>query len=170
MSDLNTTPPRPVAAKPDTLTPKFMMAVIAGVVVCGIYFGRPVLLPLALAVLTSFALAPLVTVFKKLRLGNVGSVTISLFLAVMIVSSLGLFMGSQLAKLAADLPHYQTNLAVKIHSVVGTATHNDTISRLNKTVENLAEQITGGAKSDDNDGQTNAVKPIPVVVTRESLA
>jgi predicted PurR-regulated permease PerM len=170
MSDLNTTPPRPVAAKPDTLTPKFMMAVIAGVVVCGIYFGRPVLLPLALAVLTSFALAPLVTLFKKLRLGNVGSVVISLFLAVVVVSSLGLFMGSQLAKLAADLPHYQTNLTQKIHSVMGTATRNDTISRLNKTIDSLAEQITGGGKVEDEEAQPNSVKPIPVVVTRSSVA
>jgi len=40
--------PRP-AAKPDTLTPKFMAAVIAGVVVSALYFGRPVLMPLALA-------------------------------------------------------------------------------------------------------------------------
>ena len=81
-----------------------MAAVIAGVVVSGIYFGRPVLMPLALAVLTSFALAPLVALLKRLRLGNVGAVVISLVLAVVVVSSLGLFMGSQLAKLAADLP------------------------------------------------------------------
>ncbi len=170
MSDINATPPRPVAAKPDTLTPKFMMAVTAGVVVSGIYFGRPVLMPLALAVLTSFALAPLVTLFKKLRLGNVGAVAISLILAVVVVSSLGLFMGSQLAKLAADLPHYQTNLAQKIHSVVGTATRNDTISRLNKTVDNLAEQITGDNKVEEDESQPNAIKPIPVVLARTSVA
>ena len=170
MSEIHATPPRPVAAKPDTLTPKFMMAVIAGVVVSGIYFGRPVLMPLALAVLTSFALAPLVTLFKKLRLGNVGAVVISLFLAVVVVSSLGLFMGSQLAKLAADLPHYQTNLARKIHSVVGSATQNDTISRLNKTIDNLAEQITGGNKVEEDQSQPNAIKPIPVVVARTSVA
>ena len=170
MTDLNVTPPRPVAAKPDTLTPRFMMAVIAGVVVTGIYFGRPVLMPLALAVLTSFALAPLVGLFKKLRLGNVGSVGVSLFLAVVVVSSLGLFMGSQLAKLAADLPHYQTNLTQKIHSVLGPATHNDTISRLNKTVENLAEQITGGSRVEEDQTQPNAIKPIPVVVARTSVA
>jgi len=44
MSDL----PRPVAAKPDTLTPKFMVAMITAVVVAGLYLGRPVLMPLAL--------------------------------------------------------------------------------------------------------------------------
>ena len=67
-------PPRPVAAKPDTLTPKFMAVVIAAVVVTGLYFGRPVLLPLALAVLISFALAPLVGLLKRLHLGDRKSV------------------------------------------------------------------------------------------------
>src|SRR6185295_1603318 len=78
--------PRPVAAKPDTLTPKFMAAVIAGVVVSGLYFGRPVLLPLALSVLISFALAPLVSLLKRLNLGNVVPVLISVTLAVVILS------------------------------------------------------------------------------------
>ena len=165
-------PPRPVAAKPDTLTPKFMATVIAGVVVAGLYFGRPVLLPLALAILISFALAPLVSLLKNFRLGNVAPVLISLLLAVVVMSSLAGFMGSQLAKLAADLPHYQTNLAQKIHSVVGSAVHNDTIIRLNRTVESLAEQITGGSKAEQEAASTesNQVKPIPVVITRPSLA
>ncbi|HEY2007544.1 MAG TPA: AI-2E family transporter [Rhizomicrobium sp.] len=170
MSELNASSPRPAAAKPDPLTPKFMAAVIAGVVVSGIYFGRPVLMPLALAVLTSFALAPMVALLKRIKLGNVGSVAISLVVAVVIVSSLALFMGSQVAKLAADLPRYQTNLAQKIHSVVGTAARNGTISRLNKTVDDLAEQITGGARGEDNEAPPNSIKPIPVVVTRTSLA
>ena len=125
--------PRPVAAKPDTLTPKFMAAVIAGVVVSGLYFGRPVLLPLALAVLMSFALAPLVGLLKRLRLGNIVPVLFSLLLAVVVISSLAAFMGSQLAKLAADLPQYQTNLGQKIHSVVGSAVNNHTVTGLNRT-------------------------------------
>ena len=73
MSDLNAAPPRPVAAKPDTLTPKFMTAVIAGVVVSGIYFGRPVLMPLALAVLMSFALAPLVALLQQTQAGHMSA-------------------------------------------------------------------------------------------------
>src|ERR1700744_174445 len=105
MSDINANQPRPVAAKPDTLTPKFMAAVIAGVVVAGIYFGRPVLMPLALAVLLSFALSPLVSLLRRARLGSVAPVLISLLLAVVVFSALGMFMGSQLAKLVADLPH-----------------------------------------------------------------
>ena len=167
--DLKTPPPR--AAVVDTLTPKFMAAVIAAVVVGGIYFGRPVLMPLALAVLMSFALAPLVSLLKRLRLGNVPAVLVSLVLAIVILSSLGTFMGSQLAKLAADLPRYQTNLAHKIQSVVGSAIHNDTINRLNRTLENLGQQITSGAKPDMPDVVENdPIKPIPVVIRRTSVA
>jgi predicted PurR-regulated permease PerM len=163
--------PRPVAAKPDTLTPKFMAAVIAGVVVAGLYFGRPVLLPLALAVLISFALAPLVSQLKHFRLGNVAPVLISLVLAVVVMSSLAGFMGSQLARLAADLPRYQTNLGQKIHSVVGTAVNNNTVTGLNRTIENLAEQITGANKADEAATTApNQIKPIPVVIQRTSLA
>src|SRR5262249_18348379 len=125
-------PPRAVAAKPDTLTPKFMTAVIATMVVAGLYFGRPVLLPLALAILISFALAPLVSLFKRFGLGNVAPVLISLLFAVVVMVSLAGFMGSQLASLAAELPRYQTNLGQKIQSIVGPAFHNDTVTRLNR--------------------------------------
>ena len=167
MSDL----PRPVAAKPDTLTPKFMVAVITAVVVAGLYLGRPVLMPLALSVLISFALVPLVSLLKRLRLGNVVPVLVSLILAVVILSSLAAFMGSQLANLAADLPRYQTNLGHKIQSVVGSAIHNDTINRLNSTVNNLAEQVTGGSRPEETGPATpNQIKPIPVEIQRTSLA
>ena len=161
--------PRPVAAKPDTLTPKFMAAVIAGVVVTGLYFGRPVLMPLALAVLISFALAPLVSLLKRLHLGNVVPVLISLLFAVVVISSLAGFMGSQLARLAADLPRYQSNLGQKIHSVVGGAVNNNTISGLSRTLENLAEQVTGD-KAAETVAAPNQIKPIPVVIQRTSLA
>jgi predicted PurR-regulated permease PerM len=147
-----------------------MTTVITGVVVAGLYFGRPVLLPLALAVLMSFALAPLVGLLKRLKLGNVVPVLISVLLAVVVMSSLGAFMGSQLASLAADLPRYQTNLAHKIQSVVGSAVHNDTFTQFNRTIENLADQVTTGNKADDiANTAPNQIKPVPVVIQRATL-
>src|ERR1700759_3548539 len=110
---------------PDSLSQKFMTAVIFAVVVSGLYFGRPVLLPLALAVLMSFALAPLVGLLRRLRLGDVGPVLICVLLAGVVMSSLAPFMAAQLASRPADLPRYQTNLSHKVQSVVGTAIHNN---------------------------------------------
>jgi predicted PurR-regulated permease PerM len=161
---------RTVGSPPDFLTRKFMMAVIAAVVVSGIYFGRPVLMPLALAVLMSFALAPLVGLLKRWHLGHVAPVLISVLLAVVVLTSLGGFVGSQLAKLASQLPGYQTNLSNKIQSVVGSAANSNTIVRLNRTVDNLAEQITGGTRAEEAATPPNTVKPIPVVIRRTSVA
>ncbi|HEU0162331.1 MAG TPA: AI-2E family transporter [Rhizomicrobium sp.] len=165
MSDLK--PTRPVlGAAPDTLTPKFMMAVIAAVVVSGIYFGKPVLMPLALAVLMSFALAPLVALLKRWGLGHVAPVLISLTLAIVILSSLAGFMGSQLAKLAVELPRYQTNLSQKITSVVGSVGQNGTISALNRTLDNVVEQVAGERVEEMKASRADTVKPVPVVIRR----
>lgn len=147
-----------------------MLVVTAAVVVSGIYFGRPVLMPLALAVLMSFALAPLVGLLKRWHLGNVVPVLISVLLAIVVLTSLGGFMGAQLAKLAAELPGYQTNLSNKIESVVGGAMNNNTVMRLNRTVENLAEQITGGRKAEEAAAANDPIKPVPVIIRRTSVA
>src|ERR1700744_4253783 len=155
----------------DPLTPKFMTAVIAAVVVCGLYFGRPVLMPLALAVLMSFAIAPLVALLRHLRLGHVPAVLLSLALALVILSAIGAFVGAQFAGLASDLPRYQTNIGHKIQSIRGS-TGNGTIARLNKTIEALADQITG-AKEQQNQPTTGAPqeeKPVPVEIRRQSVA
>jgi predicted PurR-regulated permease PerM len=172
MAELKPSPHRAAAASTDSLTPKFMTAVIAAVVVAGIYFGRPVLMPLALAVLMAFALAPLVSLLKRWHLGHVAPVLISVLLAVVLLTAVGGFMGSQLAKLASELPRYQTNLAHKIQSVVGGAVNNGTIVRLNRTVESLAEQITGGNRAEEASATmaTDQVKPIPVIIRRTSVA
>jgi predicted PurR-regulated permease PerM len=171
MADLKA-PHRAPAIGGHHMTSKFQAAVIAVIVVAGLYFGQPVLMPLALAVLLSFALAPLVAVLRRLRLGNVAPVLLSILFAIIIFSAVGTFVGSQLAGLAAELPHYQSNLTHKIQSVVGSATHNDTINRLNQTLHNLGDQITGGQKEDTPQGQTQIteLKPVPVEIRRSSLA
>src|SRR5579863_9290356 len=106
---------------PNSLTNKFMTAMIGAVVVAGIYFGRPVLMPLALAVLLSFALAPLVAALRHIRLGHVPSVLLSLAVALVLIAGVGIFVGSNVAGLARDLPSYQNNISRKIVSLRGTA-------------------------------------------------
>ena len=155
----------------DTLTPKFMTTVIAVAVVAGLYFGRPVLMPLALAVLMSFAIAPLVELLRHLRLGHVPAVLLSLAMALVILSAVGAFVGSQFAGLAADLPRYQSNIGNKIQSIRGTAGRG-TLARLNQTIENLADQISG-EHDQQNQPATNLPpeeKPVPVEIRRQSLA
>ena len=166
MADLKP-PQRGPAVTADVLTPPFMTAVIAAIVVAAIYLARPILMPLALAILMSFALAPLVGLLKRFRLGNVAPVLISLAFAIVILSSLGMFMGSQLARLAAELPHYQTNLSHKIQSVVGSAMHNGTIERLNRTVESLARQLSEPCPECSGRGSIKTTETVTYEIFRE---
>jgi predicted PurR-regulated permease PerM len=156
---------------PDSLTTKFMTTVIFTVVVAIIYFGRPVLMPLALAVLLSFALAPLVAVLRHIRLDHVPSVLLSLVVALVLIAGLGTFVGSQLAGLAHDLPSYQNNISRKIVTLRGTA-DGGTLSRLNRTIEALGEQISGGRDLPATVPATGTTEdtPVPVVIQRESVA
>ena len=156
----------------DTLTPKFMTTLITAVVVAGLYFGRPVLMPLALAVLLSFALGPLVALLRKIHLGHLPSVLLSLLVTLVLISGIGIFVAAQFTGLVRDLPSYQNNIVRKIESIRGTALSNGTLSRFNHTVEVLADQLTG-ARSPNAPANTGAPaeeKPVPVEVRQTSAA
>ena len=162
-------PPPPLNPAPSGLTAKFMMAVIAAIMVTGLYMGRPVLMPLALAVLMSFALAPLVGILRHIRIGQLPAVLLSLVTVLVLVTGLGIFVGSQISGLAADLPSYQNNLAAKIKLVQG-ATGRGVFARLNQTVQQLADQIAGEREQRVTVTAQQAEKPIPVVIRRTSIS
>jgi predicted PurR-regulated permease PerM len=155
----------------DSLSNKFMTTVIFAVVVAGLYVGRPVLMPLALAVLLSFALAPLVGMLRTARLGHVPSVLLSLVVALVLIAAIGTFVGSQFAGLAGDLPSYQNNISRKILSIRGTAS-GGTFSRLNRTIEVIGEQINGNSSHATTvaGGVVTEDTPVPVIVQRETVA
>jgi predicted PurR-regulated permease PerM len=170
MSDLKL-PPRTTPDPVTGLARRFMTGMIAAVVVAGLYFGQPVLMPLALAVLASFALSPVLALLRRLRLGHIPAVLVTMVFAVVILVSVGVFMGTQFARLAAQLPSYQTNLSAKIQSVVGGAVNNGTLSRLRQSANDIAQQVSGDRPRPPPLDAANApMEPVPVVVERQSLA
>ena len=87
---------------------------IAGV----LYFAKPVLLPLAFAVLFSFLLAPLVNRVQRLRLGRVPAVIV-VGTTVLGLGSFTYLLGEQLYEVAYDLPDYKANIVRKLHALQG---------------------------------------------------
>lgn len=75
---------------------RFMIGlVIAALVVAGLYFGRTLLVPLALAFLLSFVLEPLVAQLKRMGLPRLPSV-IAVVMAMLMVLGVGaLFVGNE---------------------------------------------------------------------------
>jgi predicted PurR-regulated permease PerM len=90
---------------------------VAVVVVAGLYLGRSVLIPLTLAVLLSFLLAPLVNLLRRGHLGRVPSVLLAMLLALTVILALGGLIGTQVAGLADDVPRYVSTIQQKVDAV-----------------------------------------------------
>lgn len=91
---------------------------IIAALACGfLYFGREVLVPVALAVLFTFLLTPAVKGLQKRRFPKVLAITTVVAVVMMTVGSLGYLVSKQVTALAVDLPTYETNLRAKIKSV-----------------------------------------------------
>src|SRR3954452_5505497 len=92
---------------------------VAVVVVAGLYLGRTVLIPITLAVLLSFLLAPIVNLLRRIYLGRVLSVLVAVILAISIILALGGLIGAQIAQLAQEVPKYATTVRTKIDTIQG---------------------------------------------------
>src|ERR1700693_945871 len=98
-------------------------------------------MPLAVAVLLAFALAPLVVQLRHWGIGRVSSVLLSGMLAIAIMLGVGAFVGTQMVQLADELPTYQSNLAQKIQSMRGATIEDSGLARLSATFKSLRDQL-----------------------------
>ncbi len=103
---------------PSTPTIHTLASVITGVaVVCALYFGRAVLIPITLSVLLSFLLAPLVNTLRRVRLPEFLSILIAVLATVLALAGVSALIGAQIVQLAADLPQYQEEIEQKVQTV-----------------------------------------------------
>jgi predicted PurR-regulated permease PerM len=95
---------------------------IAALVIVGLYGGRDLLIPLALAGLLSFILFPLVRRLIYWRVPQGLAVTLVVTVLIAIVLGGITFAGHQVAQLLEELPQHETNLREKarhVHSLLG---------------------------------------------------
>jgi predicted PurR-regulated permease PerM len=146
-------------------------AVVAAVVVGLIYFGRPLLVPLALSILLAFALAPVVEFLRRLKIGRIAGVIATVSLTILLISGTAAFIGTQIAWLAAGMPQYQHNIVTKIQAVEGSAANNGLVKSIMGSLANLSEQIEHVPQRDNANLQTQskttaqtAATAVPVIV------
>src|ERR1700722_8701539 len=120
MSDLPTPLNRPAFHITPAETPSLrslLTIAVSVVVVAGLYFGRSVLIPITLAMLLSFLLAPLVNLLRRMHLGRVPSVLLAVLLALTVILALGGLIGTQVAGLAEDVPRYASTIQQKVDTL-----------------------------------------------------
>lgn len=142
----------------------FRLTVVGAIVVAALYFGRGVFVPLALAILLSFALAPLALLLRRWRFGRIGSVLVAVLLAVLLISGIGAVIGSQFVYLAEDLPRYQYNIVEKIKLLRGSATGAGVVERASSMLKNLGEEIAGPDSPAPGATEAPAAGPEPLPV------
>jgi len=114
-----------------------MAVVLVGV----IYLGREVLMPIALALLMSFVLAPLVGLLQRIYVPRVAAVFLVVLVAFSGVFALGGLMVSQVNQLAGDLPSYQSTLREKIQALRGAAAGSSTLERASEVLQDLGKEL-----------------------------
>jgi predicted PurR-regulated permease PerM len=136
------------------------------VVVGGLYFGRAVLIPITLAVLLSFLLAPLVGLLRRLHFGQLPSIFVAVITALVTLLAVSTLIGAQVAQLAGSLPQYQVAIETKIETVqektVGRA--DAMLSRAAGALAKISPQRPNAPHEAGRPSKPTAAAPLPVEV------
>jgi predicted PurR-regulated permease PerM len=127
------------------------------IAIAALYFGREVFVPMALALLLSFALGPPVLLLRRWHVNRVVAVVAVVVLVFSVILGIGALIGSQLAHLAENLPGYQTNITEKIHSLRDTTTSSGVVGRAAKMLSDPGNEI---AKPREKIGRPAANGPV----------
>jgi predicted PurR-regulated permease PerM len=147
---------------------------LATLLVLALRFGKPVLMPMALATLFAFLLTPLVDGLCRLKIRQpiaVGVVVVFMF------SLLGVTLwgfGKQMTSLVYDLPDYKQNIREKVDDL-RNAGEGSTLERIRQSWRELKGELrktsappaTNIVQEPTNTGATNPpveIEPVPVVV------
>lgn len=141
-------------------------ATLAAIIIAGLYFGRSVFVPLALAVLLSFVLNPLVLVLRKVGAPRILAVALVMTLLIAGVGVLGMGMARQVTELANDLPRYETTLREKLKSLRTGAAQTSVVDRATATLKVLGKELDQAPQSNTSSASVSpdATKPVPVEI------
>src|SRR5580693_8592663 len=171
----------PVTRRPfKARTPEEFMAllsavatsILAVIIITMLYFGREIFMPIALAILLSFVLAPVVGILQRIYVPRGLAVVSVAILAFALIFAMGSLLATQLTQLAGDLPRYQSTISEKIQSLRDTKAGRGTLERASDMLKDLSKEIdkpkeAASARASNAIGNSSAPgqqAPVPVEV------
>jgi predicted PurR-regulated permease PerM len=133
-------------------------------VIALLYFGRVVLLPLAMAVLLAFLLDPAATRLRRWGLPRVAAVLTVILATVVVLGATSVLVGGQLVQLAKDLPTYQTTIQQKIRSLGRLTARPSVVDEASRVIEAVGEEIEGARRELEPRRAARSPAPQRVVV------
>lgn len=162
-----------VVYREHSLGPAPGQALVNGLViflgVCALlYFGRDILIPVALAILLSILLAPIVRGLQRLRLPKVLAVISTVLMAGIVVAIVAGLVASTLGSLATDLPAYETSLREKAQNLKSMTTGSGTLERAAGVLAELREELEQPEKPVAAKPPQTEPEPVPVEVIEKA--
>ena len=117
-------------------------------VVAALHFGQEVFLPLAIAILITFALSPLVSRLRGFGFQMTVSVLAVVTLAFAVIGAFVLVVVGQVGQLARQLPTFQDNIVAKLTAFQDTGPENGLMARLIRMVSAINAEISTALPQD----------------------
>jgi len=130
-----------------------------------LYVGRDVLIPLAVALMLSLLLAPLVRRLRRIGLGQTPAVLAAVLSSTLLVTAAAVVLGTQVLRMAASLPHYETTIQQKLRNLdeMTVGRLNALTSEASRLIESHPPSIRPPVSSGSGD-LTAGATPVPVEV------
>lgn len=138
------------------------LATVAGVATV-LTVAHEIFVPLAIAMLITFALSPLVTQLRRRGLPLTATVIAVVTLAFALIAAFALVVASQLATLAQNLPTFQANILAKVESLKASSGGSSLVARMSDMISTINARIGAALPADGR-------PPLPVEVVRPANA
>lgn len=135
--------------------------VLSAAIVLGLYFGRELLVPIALSILLTFIVAPLVTRLQR-WIGRIGAVLLVVAMMCGATGAVGWMLTDQAIDLANKLPSYKQNIQDKLRSM--RVPGQTPISKMAQTIDELKKDLPGGSGNETDDRTRAESKATPVEI------
>jgi predicted PurR-regulated permease PerM len=123
------------------------------------YWAREVLMPIALAILLTFVLTPVVNFFRRAGIGPRFSVALAVALAFTFIGGIGTLILGEFRSLANNLPVYDQNIRARVADFQ-VAIRSGSLGKVRHTMEAVVKEL----KKEDSPEARSAGAPIPVVL------
>ena len=141
----------------EVLAESRLSTVFTGVVIVGtLYLAKVVFIPLALALLLSFLLTPVVSMLERARIPRGLAIFVVIGALCAAIGFLGWKTSSQFVELSAELPTYKSALLDKIHRLRGFSSYS--LDNASQTVKELEKAISANP-GDATNPSRNKVQP-----------
>jgi len=150
----------PPAAYRSSNLPRWAFLPTVVLVIAVLYWAQQVLVPVAIAVLLTFVLTPVVGALEGFRLGRIPSVVAATILSLSLLFGVGWVVLWQMSALANDLPQYRLNILEKIADL-RSLTSGGALEKVEQTVKDVKKEL------EETKDPASEPKPSQVVVAAE---